>query len=223
MTDFSTMAKQGVLIVFEGIDGSGKSTQAQRSFYRLESLGLPLSFFREPTDSIYGRVIRKILSGKVTRRSPEEELYLFLRDREEDVAQNIRPALGRGEIVLLDRYYYSTMAYQGSMGIDIEIIRAQNERFSPRPDLALVFLVSVEKGLARIRKERPEQIDHYEKEDFLDHVDRVFRSLKDPQIRHVDSEKPLNEVSANVDRIIDLFLAENGWLPERTTKKMIVS
>lgn len=211
MTDSDNKTKQGTLIVFEGIDGSGKSTQAERSFNRLKNLGFPLCFFREPTDSIYGKIIRKILSGKIPRRTPEEELYLFLRDREEDVAQNIRPAMARGEIVLLDRYYYSTMAYQGAMGIDIEKIRAQNERFAPLADLVLVFLVSVEKGLARIREERAEQIDHYEKEDFLTHVDRIFRSFKDPQIRYIDAERPLKEVGAEVDRIIDLFLSENGW------------
>ena len=105
MTDSANKTKQGILIVFEGIDGSGKSTQAERIFNRLKNLGFPLSFFREPTDSIYGKIIRKILSGKIPRRTPEAELYLFLRDREEDVVRNIRPAIARGEIVLLDRYY----------------------------------------------------------------------------------------------------------------------
>jgi dTMP kinase len=101
------------LIDFEGIDGSGKTTQAEMSLNHLSSLGIPVKLFREPTNGKYGIVIRDILSGRVLKKSPEEVLDLFIKDREENVTMNIQPALKNKEVVLLDRYYYSTMAYQG--------------------------------------------------------------------------------------------------------------
>lgn len=210
MEEVINRSKKGVLIVFEGIDGSGKTTQAARCFKRLKRSGLPVCVLREPTQGGYGMIIRSILLGQIPRKTPEEELDLFVRDRQEDVTLNIRPALNRGEIVLLDRYYYSTMAYQGAMGLDIEKIRAQNEVFSPLPDLVFIFIVSVEKGLERIRAVRAGGGDRYEKGVFLKKVDQIFRSLKDPQIRYIDGERPVKEVSREVDQIIDLFLAQRG-------------
>ncbi len=204
-------SKKGSLIVFEGIDGSGKSTQAQRIFKRLKGFELPVSIFKEPTYSEYGQIIRKLLSGEIPRQTPAEELDLFIKDRKEDVYKNILPALARGEIILLDRYYYSTIAYQGAMGIDTELIRQLNESFAPIPGLVLIFLIIAEKGLARIRTERAKGEDNYEKEGFLRKVDNIFRSLKDKQIKYIDSDRPLEEVNLNVDHVIDLFLKEEGW------------
>jgi dTMP kinase len=203
--------KQGVLIVFEGIDGSGKTTQAVRCYERLRGQEFPVALLREPTDGRYGRIIRGILSGQIPRKIPSKELQLFMMDREEDVSLNIQPALHRGEIVLLDRYYYSTIAYQGAMGIDPEWIRAQNESFCPQPHLVFIFLVTVEKGLERIRKKRANGEDYYEKDEFLRKVDRLFRALRDTQIRFIESERRLSEVNEEVDSIIDVFLSEKGY------------
>ena len=197
---------QGRLIDFEGIDGSGKTTQAKMIFDHLSALGISVRLLREPTTGKYGTVIRDLLSGRIPRRSPEEELDLFIKDREENVSKNIQPALENKEVVLLDRYYYSTIAYQGALGIDVEKIRDQNESFAPKPDLVLIFLVSVEKALSRIRAVRENGTDNYEKETFLRKVDEIFRSFKDPEIKYIDSERPLNEVNHEVKRIIDHFL-----------------
>ena len=72
----------------------------------------------------------------------------------------------------------------------------------------LIFLIAVERGLARIKAERKNGVDKYEKKAFLKQVDRNFRSFKDTQVRYVDGDRPLPDVSKDVDRIIDLFLSE---------------
>jgi dTMP kinase len=196
------------LIDFEGIDGSGKTTQAEMSLDHLSSQGIPAKLFREPTNGRYGIVIRDILSGRIPKRSPEEVLDLFIKDREENVTMNIQPALKKKEVVLLDRYYYSTMAYQGALGIDVEKIRTKNESFAPKPDRVLIFLVSVEKALSRIRAVRENGTDNYEKETFLIKVDKIFRSFKDPQIRFINSERPLLQVNQEVKDLIDNLISE---------------
>ena len=97
------MPRRGWLIVFEGIDGTGKSTQCQEMEVYLNKIGIPVVRFREPTDGIWGQKIRKILTvgrGDVTR---EEELSWFIEDRREDVENNINPSLSANKVVLLDR------------------------------------------------------------------------------------------------------------------------
>ena len=201
----------GLLIDFEGIDGAGKSTQAEMTFGYLASRGIPVRLLREPTKGHHGRMIREILAGRAPRGTPEEELELFIRDRMEDVRENIEPALSSGLVVLIDRYYYSTMAYQGALGLDVEMIRTRNESFAPRPDLVLVFLIPVKEGLARIRAKRPKGTDGYEKESFLRKVDEVFRSFKGPNIRFIDSQRPLDEVQEEVRVLVDSLIREKGY------------
>jgi len=203
--------KRGIIIVFEGIDGSGKSTHIERCFNRLKETGLPVYILREPTKGKYGQQIKKILLGKIPRGLPEEELNLFIMDRKEDVNKNILPILEKKGILLMDRYYHSTIAYQGAMGFDINEIRKINEDFAPIPDLVFIFLVSVEKGLERIKSKRLGGGDNYEKKAFLKKVDSIYRSLKDKQIRYIDTEKSIEEVNSEVDRILDLFLKERGF------------
>lgn len=202
----SIKSERGILIDFEGIDGSGKTTQAEMILNHLSSQGIPVKLFREPTNGKYGIVIRDILSGRSPKRSPGEVLDLFIKDREENVALNIQPALKKKDVVLLDRYYYSTMAYQGALGIDVEEIRAKNESFAPKPDLVLIFLVRVEKALSRIRAGRENGTDNYERETFLVKVDKIFRSFKDSQIRYINGERPLLLVNQEVKGLIDAFL-----------------
>lgn len=203
-------SERGILIDFEGIDGSGKTTQAEMSLDRLSSLGIPVKLFREPTNGKFGKIIRDILSGRLPKRSPRDVLDLFIKDREENVTINIRPALKRNEVVLLDRYYYSTMAYQGALGIDVEEIRLQNESFAPKPDLVLIFLIPVDKAITRIRAVRRNGVDNYEKEAFLIKVDKIFRSFRDPHIRFINGERPLLHVSEEVKDLIDNLISEHS-------------
>jgi len=176
--------RQGILIVLEGIDGSGKTTQARTLLRRLRRRGWEAAFFREPTRGKWGREIKRkaVRNGSLT---PEEELALFLKDRRENVERNLRPALAKGKIVVLDRYYFSTIAYQGAKGIDPRRIRRLNESFAVRPDLVIVLDVEAGAGLARIagRKTRDEL---FEREDYLARVREIFWGFRGPRFVHLD-------------------------------------
>ena len=178
------VAKRGRLIVLEGIDGSGKSTQARLLVRRLAARGFRTALFREPTRGKWGRLIREKArqAGSLT---PEEELDLFVKDRRENVVRNLVPALAAGKTVILDRYYFSTVAYQGAKGIDPGRIRRMNERFAVRPDLVFIVDIGAAAGLARIGG-RGRRDELFEREDYLVRVSRIFRSFRGPRFVHVD-------------------------------------
>jgi len=178
--------RRGLLIVFEGIDGSGKTTQARSLLRRLRSRGFKAVFFREPTRGRWGREIKR-LAARAGSLTPEEELELFVKDRRENIEKNLKPALARGTIVVLDRYYFSTIAYQGAKGIDLRRIRRLNEAFAVRPDLVIVLDIGAGAGLARIagRKTRDEL---FEREDYLVRVGEIFRSLRGRNILHLNGQ-----------------------------------
>jgi len=176
--------RPGLLVVFEGIDGSGKTTQARALVRRLRRRGRQAVFFREPTRGTWGRAIKR-MAARADSLTPEEELALFVKDRRENVARNLRPALAAGKIVVLDRYYFSTIAYQGAKGLDTARIRRLNESFAVPPDLVIILDVDASAGLGRIggRKTRDEL---FEREDYLVRVARIFRGLAGPRFVHVD-------------------------------------
>jgi dTMP kinase len=176
--------RQGILVVLEGIDGSGKTTQARSLLRRLRRRGWEAAFFREPTRGKWGREIKRkaVRNGSLT---PEEELDLFIRDRRENVERNLKPALERGKVVVLDRYYFSTIAYQGAKGIDPRRIRRLNEAFAVRPDLVIVLDVEAGAGLARITGRRTRD-ELFEREDYLVRVREIFRGFRGPRICHLD-------------------------------------
>jgi len=176
--------RRGLLIVLEGIDGSGKTTQARSLLARLRRRGFRAAFFREPTRGRWGREIKR-QAARADSLTPEEELDLFVRDRRENVERNLGPALAAGKVVVLDRYYFSTIAYQGAKGLDPGRIRRLNEAFAIRPDLVIVLDVGAGEGLGRIagRKTRDEL---FEREDYLVRVAEIFRGLRGRRIVHLD-------------------------------------
>jgi dTMP kinase len=138
----------GLFIVIEGIDGTGKSTQASRLGEWFEKQGREVVLSREPTDGPWGRKLRE--SAATGRLSPQDELEYFLNDRRQHVEEKIKPALAAGKVVILDRYYFSTMAYQGARGFDPAEIRRMNEEFAPVPDLLLILDLDVDAAHGRI-------------------------------------------------------------------------
>jgi dTMP kinase len=195
--------KHGLLIVLEGIDGTGKSTQARSLVRRLRRRGFDAVAFREPTRGRYGREIRRHAkrAGSLT---PRQELDLFLLDRRENVERRIRPALSRGRVVVMDRYYFSTIAYQGAKGLDPGMIRRANESFAPRPDLVFILDLPAGKGLDRIAG-RPSRDWLFEREGYLRRVRRIFRSFEGRRFVRLDAGRArralADEILARVLRL----------------------
>jgi dTMP kinase len=192
--------EKGILIVFEGIDGSGKSTQAEILLKRLQEEDLEVVYFREPSKGKWGRKIKK-KALHPDSLSPEEELDLFLKDRRENVEKNLKPALQKRRIVILDRYYYSTIAYQGAKGIDEKLIRTMNEEFVLEPDLVFIFDIAPQKGLERIEN-RKKKDRLFEREDYLVKVREIFRSFKGEKFVHIDALKSEEEISKEIEEIV---------------------
>jgi dTMP kinase len=200
--------KRGRLIVVEGIDGAGKSTQVRRLAESLRSDGRKVVESREPTDGPWGRKIRA--SATAGRMSLDDELNAFVEDRKEHVASVIGPALARGDVVLLDRYYYSTIAYQGARGGDVDAIRRMNEAVAPRPDLVLLIDFDPQAGLRRIRESRGGVPDDFERLDQLEAIRAIFRRLatEEPAVfRTVEGDRSPDEVFADLIAHVRQLLA----------------
>ncbi len=180
----SASRRRGRLIVLEGIDGSGKTTQARALLRRLRRRGLAAVFFREPTRGRWGRAIKR-QALRADSLTPEEELALFVKDRRENVAKNLKPALAAGRVVVLDRYYFSTIAYQGAKGLDPGRIRRLNEAFTVAPDLVIVLDVDAAAGLGRIAGRRTRD-ELFEREDYLVRVARIFAGFNGRRFIHID-------------------------------------
>lgn len=197
--------RRGVLVVFEGIDGAGKTTQAALLAERLAKTGIAVVRAKEPTDGPLGARLRA--SATTGRLAPEEELALFEADRREHVAHVVAPALARGDVVLLDRYYFSTAAYQGARGLDAEEIVARNEAFAPAPDLLVVLEVPVDVGLARIRARGDGDGNLFERRDALERCAAVFDRLRRPYAARVDGTRPAELVHRDLAGLLAARLA----------------
>jgi dTMP kinase len=194
----------GKFIVFEGIDGSGKTTQARLLTDTLRSRGKEVLLTAEPSDSPEGLVLRAVTS----RPGPEEEARLFTEDRRHHVEHVIRPALEAGLVVVCDRYVYSSVAYQGARGIDPERIISANRPFLVPPDVILLLEVPVDQALDRIGAGRLAAASPFEVKENLEAVDAIYRCLVDPLIRRIDSTEKVNVVH---DRIVRLVADVCGW------------
>jgi len=176
----------GLLVVVEGIDGTGKTTLIERLAKYCHAKKLECIVGREPTNGPWGMLLRQ--SARSGRLPLEEELELFMKDRAEHVEQVIRTALAAGKIVLLDRYYFSTAAYQGARGADAGAIIEANEKFAPIPDLLLLLDVSPETGRCRITR-RGDQIDAFEQAEYQEKVRRIYLGLDRPYVRLIDASR----------------------------------
>jgi len=196
--------KKGILIVFEGIDGAGKTTQAEALMERLKKRGLKVLFFREPSEGKWGRFIKE-KAAQENSLLPEEELELFQKDRQENVKLNLKPALKKRNIILLDRYYFSTMAYQGAKGIDPEYIRSLNQKFAVEPDLVFIMDIEADKGLSRIQNRKNRDL-LFEQEDYLKRVRGIFKRIQGKNIRHIDAQLPKGEITDIIEKEILLYI-----------------
>ena len=147
-----TRPQRGLLIVFEGGEGSGKSTQLRHFATMLESQRVPHVCLREPGGTPLGTEVRRILLDRASDIEPRAEALLFMASRAQLVERGIRPALARGEIVLLDRFFLSTYAYQiGGHGLPESEVRNANAFATGGlvPDLTVLLTFPFADGLAR--------------------------------------------------------------------------
>ena len=200
--------KRGVLIAFEGIDGTGKSTQLPMLADFLREKNLPVLTTREPTDGPYGQRIRALYRDR-SQATPEQELELFLQDRRQHVDQVIAPALAAGKIVLTDRYYFSTAAYQGAAGCDPSKIFARHD-FAPEPDLVVLLTQTPTDSLARIRDKRGEIPNDFEQQDQLEKVAALFASFDHGCIVRIHAVRAIAEVHEDIRAAVLSLLAQKG-------------
>lgn len=185
---------EGLLIAVEGIDGAGKTSVATALSQWCGERGLACHMSKEPTGVDFGETLRK--SAESGRLSLDDELDLFILDRREHVKRSIRPGLESDAIMILDRYYWSTAAYQGARGADTELIIERNLEFAPKPDLTLLLDVPPDIGRQRIlnRGDRPNE---FEDRGGLQKAREIFLEMarRHPtEIRVIDASKSLREV-----------------------------
>jgi dTMP kinase len=176
----------GYLIAIEGIDGSGKTTQAHFLQDGLQARKLVVVRTKEPTTGHWGQVLRdSALTGRLTL---EEEADVFIKDRREHVENVINPALRDGHIVIADRYYFSTSAYQGARGLDPEELLKRNEEFAPEPDMLVILDIEPKVALERI-KTRGDRADHFEKTGTLKKAREIFLNIKKPYLHILNARQ----------------------------------
>jgi len=202
--------RSGLLIIFEGIDGTGKSTQVRMLSEALRKEGCEVVTTFEPTDGPFGKKIRALFTNRASL-TREEELALFMDDRRWHVNALIAPALAAGKIVISDRYYFSTAAYQGAAGLDPERIIADNEIFAPVPDCVLLLDAPVTLGRRRIKESRQESPNDFEKEEGLRKVSAVFAAIKREYIQRIDASQSIEAVGQAVwERVRPLVAGRGG-------------
>jgi dTMP kinase len=187
--------KKGILVAIEGIDGAGKTTQSILLTERLNKSEYPVVRFHEPTDGIWGDKIRDLAKNGRHKTNAEDELDLFYRDRLEDVQKNIAPSLKEKKIVIMDRYYFSSVAYQGARGLDPDYVEKKNEKIAPKPEVLIILDLTPEAALMRIRQKRNDTPNHFERTKYLEKVRQIFleKFRNRPYVRIVKGDDTRSE------------------------------
>jgi len=196
---------KGAFVVLEGGDGSGKTTQARSLCSALRREGYKAHLTAEPSRSVVGRLIRRmLLHGEKT--SPEVEALLFAADRFLHLESEIRPALAAGKTVVCDRYMYASFAYQGAQGVDSKWLREIN-RFAEKSDIALYLDVPAEMGLSRIRRRKSVlenlRLQQRVREEYL-------KLVQAGELTLVDATQPIKKVGENIFGLVTRRLREVG-------------
>ncbi|TMA32364.1 MAG: dTMP kinase [Deltaproteobacteria bacterium] len=197
---------RGRLIALEGLDGCGKTTQAARIAGALRARGREVVVTREPSDGPIGTKIRALARGAAPPDA-ERELALFTDDRREHVALVIEPALAAGRWVITDRYFLSTVAYQGARGLDWRAILANSEASFPAPDAALLFELPAAQGLARARARGGAPDLWFEHGEYLSRVAKIFAAIDRAYLARVDAT---GSAEAVTDRALGAIYARLG-------------
>jgi len=192
-------------IVFEGIDKSGKHTQAEMLLEHLKKKGIPAIYTEEPSpDNPAGRFVKDWLAGKFELKSGEAITLLYTADRYEHLKRKILPALAEGKIVISDRYFYSTIAYESAIfGVKEEWIRKLHEN-ARKPDLVIFIDIAPEVSLQR-KRSRPD--DRLEKVELLTRVRESYHKMaRDEGFFVISGDRTKEEIFEDVKKICDRFL-----------------
>ncbi|MGQ9572620.1 MAG: dTMP kinase [Dehalococcoidia bacterium] len=208
-----TSSRRGLFVTLEGGEGSGKSSQAQALKALLAARGFTVTVTREPAGCPLGQRVRELLTEPSLELDAWSELFLFVAARAQHVAEVIRPALERGEVVVCDRFGDSSVAYQGyGRGLRPDDVRLANRMATQGlvPDLTVVLDVPVETGLARKRGEAaPDRIGQ-EGAEFHERVRQGYLAMAggEPQrFLVVDSMIPAEEITRAIWRRLEPLLA----------------
>ena len=203
------MRDKGVFITFEGVDGSGKSTQINLLTEYLKEKNIDFILTRDPGGTKLGAKLRDILLHYDGKIAPFCELFLYLADRAQHVEEVIIPALNSNKIVLCDRYIDSTLAYQGyARGLNIdEIINLNNlVTHTLMPDLTILFDINIENSMKRIgdNKDRLEsEAEHFHKKVREGYLDLAKKDSN--RIKVIDSNRQIQEISKDLIEIITKY------------------
>lgn len=205
----------GLLIAIEGIDGGGKTTLADALFHNFESSGVRVHKSKEPTFGPWGMKVRT--GNAAGRLDAEEEVHYLLLDRQQHVDEIIKPELSRGSVVILDRYYPSTAAYQGAAGQDVEELLRMNS-FAPVPDIIFVLDVHPDVGLNRIRR-RGDVPNIFETTETLTRCRELFLTMPLDTRRVIDASGSAESVLREAWKLLLVVIADkaaavSGFSPE---------
>ncbi len=211
--------RNGLFIVFEGIDGTGKTTQAKLLKKLLLNLGYLVEIYKEPTNETEaGKKIRT--SYTTDRPSLETELHWFIEDREWNVNSRVLPALEAKKIVFLDRYYFSTACYQGARkNGDWKYILDLNRAKFPEPDLTIIFDLKPKIALDRIKRTR-QKGNTFEGLSYLRKVRKLFIKIyktdKKGEFLLIDAKK-------SIEQIFDILIKNiNPLIKEKKNKNLLL-
>jgi dTMP kinase len=176
---------EGTFIVIEGADGAGTTTQSKKLAEKLDA-----EWTFEPTDNRIGVKVDEMISGN--DHSPETVALGFAADRMVHLEEEIVPRLKKGETVVSDRYYHSSLVYQPVMGANREWVEKMNKE-ALKPDLTVILDVSAEVGMERVN-DRGQDGNIFEELSFQEKVVKRYRELEDKSTIIVDASKPKEEV-----------------------------
>jgi len=200
------MGKRGAFICIEGIDGSGKTTQARRLVEKMRQKNYDTVYTTEPSSGKVGKLIRRCVLNRRRRVPIALEALLFAADRLDHLDTEVKPALEKGKVVVCDRYVYSTLAYQGAAGLDLEWIELIN-RFALIPDFALFLDVPPEIVVRRLRRKRSVM-------ETLPNQQRVrdvyMKMVREGRLNLVDGTRSREEVSKQILTVVLSFLEKRG-------------
>src|SRR4030042_3241613 len=198
--------KKGLFIVFEGLDGSGQTTQINLLEKYLKLKGKKIHMTAEPSSSLIGGLIRAVLTQHWKLSNTGLQL-LYCADRAHHIETEVYPALAKENIVLSSRYFFSTIAF-GSLGNDAEWLEKINEKF-PKPDLTFFIKASPRECIKRLNISRFRK-EIFEKEQKMEKVLKAYikisKSKKYKNFFTINGAQPAKKVSQDIIKIIDKFI-----------------